>query len=111
MPWEPRRRKCAAITCEVLWIDARVSRTRAEPGHGWGIRTGLRSRRFRPQVELPPRLFRPTIRCLSRNRAAADGDAAARGLWPMMRPGAVSGATRALWCLWHEVRVDERTVR
>ena len=33
------------------------------------------------------------------------------GQWPMMRPGAVSGATRALRCLWHEVRVDERTVR
>ena len=34
------------------------------------------------------------------------------GLWPMMRPGAVSGATRALLCrVWHEVRVDERTVR
>eukprot|EP00966_Prymnesium_polylepis_P255840 5910865-Prymnesium_polylepis.1 len=28
----------------------------------------------------------------------------------MMRPGAVPGATRALQCLWHEVRVDERTV-
>eukprot|EP00966_Prymnesium_polylepis_P000832 18894-Prymnesium_polylepis.1 len=27
------------------------------------------------------------------------------GLWPMMRPGAVSGATHALRCLWHEVRV------
>jgi hypothetical protein len=37
--------------------------------------------------------------------------AMAGGLWPMMRPGAVSGATRALRCLWHEVRVDERTVR
>eukprot|EP00966_Prymnesium_polylepis_P152905 3532266-Prymnesium_polylepis.1 len=31
------------------------------------------------------------------------------GLWPMMRPGEVSGATRALKCLWHEVRVGERT--
>jgi hypothetical protein len=29
-----------------------------------------------------------------------------RGLWPMMRPGAASGATRALRCrVWHEVRV------
>eukprot|EP00966_Prymnesium_polylepis_P239103 5530183-Prymnesium_polylepis.1 len=28
----------------------------------------------------------------------------------MMRPGAVSGATRALRCLWHKVRVDERAV-
>eukprot|EP00966_Prymnesium_polylepis_P201112 4659820-Prymnesium_polylepis.1 len=34
------------------------------------------------------------------------------GLWPMMRPGAVLGATRALrGRVWHEVRVDERTVR
>eukprot|EP00966_Prymnesium_polylepis_P132583 3064918-Prymnesium_polylepis.1 len=33
------------------------------------------------------------------------------GLWPMMRPAAVSGAMRALRCLWHGVRVDERTVR
>eukprot|EP00966_Prymnesium_polylepis_P121612 2810960-Prymnesium_polylepis.1 len=33
-----------------------------------------------------------------------------RGLWPMMRPGAMSGATRAMRCLWHEIRVDERTV-
>eukprot|EP00966_Prymnesium_polylepis_P031562 734194-Prymnesium_polylepis.1 len=24
------------------------------------------------------------------------------GLWSMMSPGAVSGATRALRCLWHE---------
>jgi hypothetical protein len=29
----------------------------------------------------------------------------------MMRPGAVSGATRALRCLWHEVRDDERSNR
>eukprot|EP00966_Prymnesium_polylepis_P163741 3785113-Prymnesium_polylepis.1 len=28
------------------------------------------------------------------------------GLWPMMRPGTVSGATRALRCrVWHEVVV------
>ena len=34
------------------------------------------------------------------------------GLWPMMRPEAVTGATRALWCRdWHEVRVDARTDR
>eukprot|EP00966_Prymnesium_polylepis_P270709 6254068-Prymnesium_polylepis.1 len=31
----------------------------------------------------------------------------ADGRW--WRPGTVSGATRALQCLWHEVRVDERT--
>eukprot|EP00966_Prymnesium_polylepis_P127710 2952794-Prymnesium_polylepis.1 len=33
------------------------------------------------------------------------------GLWPMVRPGAVSDATRALRCLWLEIRVDERTNR
>eukprot|EP00966_Prymnesium_polylepis_P036439 845556-Prymnesium_polylepis.1 len=36
------------------------------------------------------------------------------GQWPMMRPGAVSGATRALRCALARgtyVRVDERTVR
>ena len=33
----------------------------------------------------------------------------ADGRW--WRPGAVSGATRALRCLWHEICVDERTVR
>jgi len=34
------------------------------------------------------------------------------GLWPMMRPEAVTGATRALRCRdWHEVRVDARTDR
>eukprot|EP00966_Prymnesium_polylepis_P307566 7108057-Prymnesium_polylepis.3 len=35
-----------------------------------------------------------------------------RGLWPMMRRVAVSGAMRAPRCRgWHEVRVDERTNR
>eukprot|EP00966_Prymnesium_polylepis_P240979 5573267-Prymnesium_polylepis.1 len=28
---------------------------------------------------------------------------------PMMRPGPETDATRALRCLWHEIRVDERT--
>jgi hypothetical protein len=51
----------------------------------------------------------------SSSRNSTDGRRGDRGgcdLWPMMRPGAVSGATHALRCrVWHEVRVDERTVR
>jgi hypothetical protein len=35
-------------------------------------------------------------------------DDGVRGRWPMLSPEAVSGATRALRCLWHEVCVDER---
>eukprot|EP00966_Prymnesium_polylepis_P193670 4488910-Prymnesium_polylepis.1 len=30
-------------------------------------------------------------------------------LWPMMRPGAMSDATRALRSLWHEIRVGPAT--
>eukprot|EP00966_Prymnesium_polylepis_P042526 987985-Prymnesium_polylepis.1 len=38
------------------------------------------------------------------------------GRWPMAdgrwwRPGTVSGTTRALRCLWHEVRVGEKTTQ
>eukprot|EP00966_Prymnesium_polylepis_P145245 3354111-Prymnesium_polylepis.1 len=63
-----------------------------------------RARGTRPRSSAPPSASPVRAAHLRSARATRDGQ------WPMMRPEAVSGATRALQCRgWHEVCVDART--
>eukprot|EP00966_Prymnesium_polylepis_P279532 6457765-Prymnesium_polylepis.1 len=48
----------------------------------------------------------------ARQRHVRSGISLVYGRWPMVAPGGGVGRyARPLRCLWHEVRVDERTVR